>query len=228
MEYGNPSPAIEDYLQGIYSLAGENETVISARIARRMGVTPPTAWAAVQRMSRDGLVLLNDKKTITLTEKGRALAESIVRRHRLSERFLTDVLGFAWADAHVEAHRFEHGISPKIEEGIINLLKNPDTCPHGSPIPGSGYTLPTDAIPLTQVSIDTPVIVTLISEELEEDGELLSYLERGGVMPKRIVEVTEKAGGVVILNVEGMKVPLSQDVAARIRVRPAEPASVQA
>jgi DtxR family Mn-dependent transcriptional regulator len=213
-----PSPAIEDYLQGIYGLTAEGDAVISARLARRMNVTPPTAWAAVQRMARDGLVLLDAKKSISLTPDGRGLAESIVRRHRLAERFLTDVLGFGWADAHIEAHRFEHGISPKIEEGIITLLKNPLTCPHGSPIPGSGYSLPADAVPLSQLRAGDIATITLISEELEEDFEILQYLERGHIMPTRQVKVLEKAGGVIILEVDGAQVPLSTEVAGRIHV----------
>src|SRR3990172_13426950 len=114
-----PSPAIEDYLQAIYSLTGEGETVISARLARRMRVTPPTAWATVRRMVRDGLVTLDAKKVTHLTARGRELAEDIVKRHRLAERFLVDVLGLGWAEAHEEAHRFEHAITPPPEARIF-------------------------------------------------------------------------------------------------------------
>ncbi len=138
MAEGKPSPTVEDYLQAIYSLEGEGETVISARLARRMRVTPPTAWATVQRMVRDGRVELDAKKVVRLTEAGRAAAEDIVRRHRLSERFLTDILGLGWAEAHEEAHRFEHAMSSRLEERILALLGNPTHCPHGSPIPGTG------------------------------------------------------------------------------------------
>ncbi len=100
MSKERPTPTIEDYLQAIYSLRGEGETVISARLARRMRVTPPTAWATVRRMIRDGLVQLDARKVIDLTPRGLEWAENIVRRHRLAERFLTDVLGFSWAEAH--------------------------------------------------------------------------------------------------------------------------------
>ena len=108
------SETIEDYLQTIYSLETEGEKVISARLARWMRVTPPTAWATVQRMHRDGMVDIDDKKNILLTSWGRELAESVARRHRLSERFLCDVLGLGWAEAHEEAHHFEHGLTPVI------------------------------------------------------------------------------------------------------------------
>src|SRR3990172_10760020 len=110
---GRPSTIIEDYLQAIYRVEGEGEVVISARLARRMRVTPPTAWATVRRMARDGLLKLDGKKVIRLTPKGHELAEDIVKRHRLAERFLCDVLGLGWAEAHEEAHRFEHAITPR-------------------------------------------------------------------------------------------------------------------
>src|SRR3990170_7469093 len=133
-----PTAKVDDYLQAIYSLEGEGDTVISARLARRMRVTPPTSWATVRRMHRDGLVSLNTKKVIKLTPKGLELAEDIVRRHRLAERFLVDVMGLGWAEAHEEAHHFEPAITPRLEARIFALARNPTTCPHGSPIPGTG------------------------------------------------------------------------------------------
>lgn len=215
-----PSPAIEDYLQAIYSLLGEGETVISARLARRMRVTPPTAWATVRRMVRDGLATLDAKKVVRLTPKGQEWAESIVRRHRLAERFLTDALGLGWADAHEEAHRFEHGISPRLEERIFALLNNPTTCPHGSPIPGTGVSLAPDLVPLSSLALGDAATVQFVSEELEEDHDLLSYLERGHIMPGQALRVAEIAGGVIILHIDGERIPLGLDVAAKVRVRP--------
>src|SRR2546426_9971576 len=99
---------VEDYLQSIYSLETEGERIISARLSRWMRVTPPTAWATVRRMERDALVKIDDRKTIHLTNRGRQLAEKVARRHRLSERFLNDILSLGWAEAHSEAHHFEH------------------------------------------------------------------------------------------------------------------------
>ena len=121
-----PSAKVEDYLQSIYSLETEGERVISARLARWMRVTPPTAWATVQRMQRDDLVSIDAKKTIRLTKHGRELAEKVARRHRLSERFLSDILGLGWAEAHDEAHHFEHGVTPVIEQRIFALLGQPN------------------------------------------------------------------------------------------------------
>ena len=216
-----PSITIEDYLQAIYSLEGEGDTVISARLARRMRVTPPTAWATVRRMVRDALVKLDEKKVIRLTPKGRELAEDIVKRHRLAERFLCDVLGLGWAEAHEEAHRFEHAITPRLEARIFALAGNPTTCPHGSPIPGTGGKVPKDLVPLSALTAGEEATVQFISEELEEDIDLLRYLERGKVMPGSRVRVLEVAPytGVLILERDGAQVPLGLPVAAKIRVR---------
>jgi len=222
-----PTPTVEDYLQAIYSLEGEGETVISARLARRMRVTPPTAWATVRRMLRDGLVKLDAKKVIRFTPKGHELAEDIVRRHRLAERFLTDVLGFGWADAHEEAHRFEHAMSPRLATRIVELLGNPQTCPHGSPIPGSGAKLAQDLVSLSSLAEGEEAVVEFISEELEEDLELLRYLERGRLMPGRRIRTVEVAAfsGVIVVESDGCQVPLGLPVAAKIRVRPARGAN---
>jgi DtxR family Mn-dependent transcriptional regulator len=215
------STTVEDYLQAIYSLNGEGETVISARLARRMRVTPPTAWATVRRMIRDGLVTLDDHKVIHLTPKGLGLAESIVRRHRLAERFLCDVMGLGWAEAHEEAHVFEHAITPRLEPRIVELAGNPRTCPHGSPIPGSGGKLPDDLMPLASLKAGDHATIEFISEELEEDMELLRYLERGKITPGGRIRITEVApyNGIVTVERDGEPVPLGMAVAAKIRVR---------
>lgn len=217
------SETIEDYLQTIYSLETEGEKVISARLARWMRVTPPTAWATVQRMQRDGLVEVDERKTIHLTQFGRTQAEGVARRHRLSERFLNDVLGLGWAEAHVEAHHFEHGMTSLIEERIFNLLGRPKTCPHGSPIPGSGYTLSPDLRSLDSFAPGETGTIQFISEELEEDMELLKYLERHDLKPGQDVTVQEKVPsiGVMVLRNGREEVSLGLQVAARIRAMPA-------
>jgi DtxR family Mn-dependent transcriptional regulator len=218
-----PSRTIEDYLQTIYSLITEGETVISARLARWMRVTPPTAWATVHRMQRDGLVEIGDKKVITLTPRGLELAEDVARRHRLSERFLVDTLGLGWAEAHEEAHRFEHGVSQRMEERIFELLGRPTTCPHGSPIPGTGATLDPTWVPMERLKLGDKGTVRFISEELEEDLELLHYLERGNVKPGKeftVREMVPSTGVMVIDTGAAENVSLGLAVAAKIRVMP--------
>ena len=225
-----PTTTIEDYLQTIYSLQTEGETVISARLARWMRVTPPTAWATVHRMERDGLVAIDNKKVIRLTRRGLELAENVARRHRLSERFLTDILGLGWAEAHEEAHRFEHGVSPRVEERIFAILNNPKTCPHGSPIPGTGAKLDPNLVPMASLAPGDKATVRFISEELEEDLELLRYLEQGNVKPGREITVQEMvpSTGVVIIDTDGQSVSLGLAVAAKIRVLPSQPAKAGA
>jgi DtxR family Mn-dependent transcriptional regulator len=216
----HPTNTIDDYLQTVYSLETEGEHAISARLARWMSVTPPTAWSTVQRMQRDGLVELDDRKHIHLTPHGRALAENIARRHRLAERFLTDVLGLGWAEAHVQAHQFEHGITRIIEERLFELLGHPTTCPHGSPIPGTGATLDPAWVPLGALDPGTGATVKFISEELEEDSELLNYLDQHDIKPGCAVRVSEKAPatGVVLIETQGGQASLAVATAARIRV----------
>ena len=213
------SPTVEDYLQTIYSLETEGERVISARLARWMKVTPPTAWATVQRMRRGDMVEIDDKKTIRLTEHGRVLAEDVARRHRLSERFLVDVMGLGWADAHTEAHHFEHGVTPIIEREMVRLLNNPTTCPHGSPIPGTGATLDPAWRKLDTFEIDDRAEIRFISEELEEDTELLHYLEHENVRPGQETRIAERSqsNNLLILDIDGKSVPLGLPVASRIR-----------
>jgi len=215
------SPTVKNYLQSIYSLETEGERVISARLARWMRVTSPTAWATVQRMQRDELVSVNGKKTIHLTKRGRQLAEKVARRHRLSERFLSDVLGLGWAEAHDEAHHFEHGVTPVIEDRIFSLLGNPTTCPHGSPIPGTGATLSPDLVPMDTLQVGDGATVEFISEELEEDLELLRYLDRHDVRPGQPITVSEKVAstGLIAIATGRENVSIGLNVAGRIRVR---------
>lgn len=216
-----PTATVEDYLQSMYSLETEGERIISARLARWMRVTPPTAWAHVRRMQRDGLVDIDGKKTIHLTKRGRALAEKVARRHRLSERFLNDILALGWAEAHSEAHHFEHGLTPVIEERIFSLLGNPTTCPHGSPIPGTGAVLSPDLVPMDTLDVGDGATVEFISEELEEDLELLRYLDRHNIRPGAAITIPEKvpSTGLIVIATEKENVSLGLNVAGRIRVR---------
>lgn len=213
------SDTIEDYLQSIYSLETEGERTISARLARWMRVTPPTAWATVQRMHRDGMVEIDEKKTIHLTAKGRQLAESVARRHRLSERFLNDVLGLGWAEAHQEAHQFEHGVTPVIEARMVEILHNPQTCPHGSPIPGSGARLDPSWRPLDAFEPGDRIRIRFISEELEMDLDLLHYLDKHNMRPGQEVIVADKVqtGKMLVLRSGDEEVSIALDVASRIR-----------
>jgi DtxR family Mn-dependent transcriptional regulator len=219
----HPTSTVEDYLLLIYSMEREGEEVIAARLKERKGVSAPTAWATLRRMERDGLVELGRSHRIALTPEGLELAESIMRRHMLAERLLTDILKLDWADVHEEAHRMEHAISPVIERQILQLLGNPTTCPHGNPIPGSNHKPNESVHPLRQVSEGDTVVINNIAEHAEEDAELMHYLERSGLTPGARLHVEEVANAngtitVSLVNEENRQVVVGLTTADLVQV----------
>lgn len=219
--YTKPSPTIEDYLHAVYNMSREGRTVIAARLTEKMGVAAPTAWATVQRMQRDGLVKLSPRKEISLSNAGLEAAESIMRRHRLAECLLVDILGLEWHDAHEEAHRIEHAISPRVEARILEVLGHPTTCPHGNPIPGYDHE-PPPTVTLSSLSEGDEVTMESILEDAEEDRDLLQYLQKNGLVPGarlNVVEVTP-SNATMTVDVDGTHVTVGDPVSAVIRVRP--------
>ena len=212
---------IEDYLGGIYDLAGSGKPVIGARLAMHMGVSAPTVTETLKRIARDGYVRIGPDKEVRLTKKGLALAESIARRHRLLERWITDVLGLDWATAHDEAHRLEHALSPKVEERLAKLLGMPSTCPHGNQIPGMPELPAHKRVPLADASVNQEVIVDRISEEAEADRELLHHLWKNGIRPGarlRVVELAPYVGTISAKLDDGRTVTLGLQAAAKVWV----------
>lgn len=211
-------PAFEEYSETIYELEEDGIDVIQARIAERLEVSRPAVSEMVKRMSNEGLVKL-DRSQISLTKEGRSLATSVVRRHRLAERFMTDVLSLGWADAHQEAGRWEHVISPIVEEAMMKLLDDPTTCPHGNPIPGTDYTRPATARPLSDLQADEDFAVVRIPEELEFQEGQLDYLEGAGLLPGRNGRVLAVSpDGTTTVSVDGVPVGISDFAASRIVV----------
>ncbi len=174
-------PAFEQYCETIFELAEDGVKVIQARIAERIEVSRPAVSEMVRRMEDEGLVAL-DGTEIKLTAAGRSLATTMVRRHRVAERFLTDVLGLSWASAHHEAGKWEHVISPQVETAMLDLMENPTTCPHGNPIPGSDY-IELRMVPLSEVGVGSEFAVARIPEELEFRSGMLEYLEESNLLP---------------------------------------------
>src|SRR6478735_7762761 len=148
---GEHHPAFEEYCECIFELAEDDVAVIQARIADRLQVSRPAVSEMIRRLDVEGLVTTDGSK-IRLTENGAKLAQTVVRRHRLAERFLTDILGLSWALAHHEAGKWEHVMSTEVEDALDRVLGNPTTCPHGNPIPGSKYTEPS-TITLSEVAV---------------------------------------------------------------------------
>jgi DtxR family Mn-dependent transcriptional regulator len=217
-----PSATIEDYLETVYNMLREGQAVIGARLTEKMGVAAPTVWATVQRMQRDGLVKLSPRKEITLSEAGLEAAESIIRRHRLAECLLVDILGLEWHEAHEEAHRIEHAISPRVEARILKVLHHPTTCPHGNPIPGYAQEPPPQTVPLGSLSEGEEATIVNILEDAEEDQELLRYLQKNGLVPSARLKVLEVTpfNATMTVEVEGTPVAVGDPVSAVIRVRP--------
>ena len=217
---GATTASIEDYLEGIYDLTGSGGPVIGARLARHLKVSPPAVTEAVQRMARDGYLRIGPGKHIVLTRRGRTLAEVMARRHRLLERWLTDILGLDWMDAHEEAHRLEHALSPRVEDRLATMLGMPSTCPHGNPIPGMPPRPGTHAFPLDQAREGATVTVERITEEAEADRKLLEHLWRNGVRPETRLTVQEIApwAGTITTVTDGRTVVLGLAAAAKIWV----------
>ena len=215
-------PAFEEYTETIYELAEDDITVIQARIAERLDVSRPAVSEMIRRMEKEGLVAVDHSGVITLTRDGLLLATTIVRRHRLAERFLTDVLGLNWTEAHHEAGRWEHVISPNVETAMLKLLEDPTTCPHGNPIPGSDYIEPDDATVLAEIEAGADFTVLRIPEELEFEPGQLAFLEASGLMPGRVGTVLSIApDGTATVSVDGDPVGVGSSTVSRIVVQAA-------
>jgi DtxR family Mn-dependent transcriptional regulator len=173
----------EEYLEAILEIEEEGTVPIRARLVERLGLSAPAVSETVNRLVDHGYAELLDDRSLRLTEKGRAVATSIVRRHRLAERLLVDVIGLEWEKVHKEADRWEHAISAEVEEKLVLLLGDPATCPHGNPIPGSSHKVEGPAsVPLTQMA-PGPVVVRRISEKAEIDDDAIAFLAGAELIP---------------------------------------------
>jgi DtxR family Mn-dependent transcriptional regulator len=209
-------PAFEEYCEAVYELREDDVDVIQARIAERLGVSRPAVSEMIRRMEQEGLVTLDG--SIVLTATGTRLAERVVRRHRLAERLLTDILGLSWAEAHKEAGKWEHVISDSVELAIDRLLGEPTTCPHGNPIPGSDYHAP-KTVALSTLSVGDPFTVSRIPEELEFAPGLLEFLEEAAIVPGRTGEITASSpDGTTTVKVDGQHIGVGAFASARILV----------
>jgi DtxR family Mn-dependent transcriptional regulator len=214
---GEWHPAAEEYCEAIFELREDDVDVIQARLAERLMVSRPAVSEMVKRLDHDGLIRL-DGNRIDLTAAGRRLAERVVRRHRLAERFLTDLLGLSSADAHREAGKWEHVISADVEDAMVRVLGDPTTCPHGNPIPGSRYEAP-DAIALGDLPVGTTFTVARIPEELEFTTGVLEFLEDADIAPGRTGTITASSpDGTTTVAIEGNHVGIGPFAAARILV----------
>jgi DtxR family Mn-dependent transcriptional regulator len=211
-------------LEAIYALGDEGRDVIAARLAEHLSVSAPTVTEALRRLVKEGYITVSQRREIEFTTEGRVIAEQIVRRHRLTERLLTDLLGVPWYDVHEEASRLEHAISPSVEAKLAALLGEPATCPHGNPIPGSGKPNLETGYYLDAAGEGDELVVERITEQAEQDSRLLEYLHRNGIVPGARVAVANiaQSTGAIELHVGYQIVGISLQAANWIFVQPAE------
>jgi DtxR family Mn-dependent transcriptional regulator len=181
------SSTIEDYLSLIFVLERDNEPVVGVRLAELLHVSPPTVTNTLKRMTRDGLVSMGGEGP-RLTRSGRASARTVTRRHMLTEWMMINRL--PWSRLHQEAHNLEHAISGEAEAALLRELGNPQTCPHGNPLPGAENAV-SAWIPLNEIAVGETVIIRRIHELAEQNIELMDFLENKGIMPGKHALVQE-------------------------------------
>jgi DtxR family Mn-dependent transcriptional regulator len=217
-----PSEVISRYLEAIYYMWSEGEPLRSARLADWLGVSRPTVTIALRRMARDGMARLTRRKEIELTATGMKAAESIVRRHRIMERWLTDALGLDWVTADEEAARLEHAVSEVVERRLYEALGRPQTCPHGNPIPGHSKAAARE-VRLASLEAGDGAALTRVSEVAEREApRLLAYLFERGLVPGRKVKVVEvdDVGRTLRVRAGDGDVTLSHETAGKLWVVP--------
>jgi DtxR family transcriptional regulator, iron-dependent repressor len=206
--------AEEEYLQTLFWLQEAGLPMTGANVARAMQLSPPTVHEMIVRLERDGYIERTPSKTIGFTDSGLEHAEGIVRRHRLIERFLTDILGIPWDEVHEEAERLEHAMSPVLEQRMLAAIGDAKTCPHGHPI-NVGSRI--DGVPLADVEEGASVRVLRFENEAED---LLHYLKASGIEPgmEGRLSARDDGGEVIVETAAGARVAVTRSVAETVSV----------
>lgn len=220
----------EMYLRTILELEEENIVALRARIAERLRHSGPTVSQTIGRMERDGLVIVSNDRHLELTEVGRKRATEVMRKHRLAERLLADVIGLDWAYVHDEACRWEHVMSERVERRLYELLEHPTESPYGNPIPGLEALGGLAGQPLARLDVnllhamdryaaDSRVVVSRLAEPIQVEPELLTQLDEGGIRPGATVSL-ERVGEYISVRVPGIEgaLELPPEVAAHVFV----------
>ncbi|MCC5580136.1 metal-dependent transcriptional regulator [Microtetraspora sp. AC03309] len=221
----------EMYLRTIFELEEEGIVPLRARIAERLQQSGPTVSQTVARMERDGLVKVEGDRHLSMTDLGRTLAIRVMRKHRLAECLLTQVIGLPWEEVHIEACRWEHVMSESVETRLVGLLDNPTTCPHGNPIPGLGELGVDESASVMEERIismidlagprEIPVVVRRISEQVQSDPAVMLKLKQVGIQPGREVTLAASDDGVRVTGdgeADSNLAELPRDVAAHVFV----------
>ena len=219
----------EMYLRTIFELEEEGIVPLRARIAERLHQSGPTVSQTVARMQRDGLLTVEGDRHLELTAEGRSVATRVMRKHRLAERLLVDVIGLDWELVHAEACRWEHVISEAVERRLLTILSDPRESPYGNPIPGLAelgasaeveeFHDGVEPLDSRDLSGGGSVVVRRLSEELQKDEGLMGQMRRAGALPGQVVRVTPGSDGGVLVGSGGESVELPAEVAAHVFVR---------
>jgi DtxR family Mn-dependent transcriptional regulator len=214
--------ATEMYLRTLYELEEEGIRPIRARLVERLHLSAPAVSETVARLEQEGLMRLREDRTVELTSEGRARAVSVMRKHRLAERLLVDVIGLRWDLVHAEACRWEHVISDEVEQRLVDVLHAPTHDAHGNPIPGIGPdSEPSELLSLIDAAAeDEPVIVDRISEHLQADATVIARLYELGLRPGTRL-MAHRENGAVVIDAGGQTSRLNEDAARYVYVRPA-------
>ena len=210
-----------DYLEAIYEMAEEGIPTIQARVAEWMGMSRASVSEHVTRLIRDGLLVANGR-ALGFTPEGEPIARSLVRRHRLAEHFLIRLIGLPWHQAHEEAGRWERVISAQVEERLVDILKDPATCPHGNPIPGSSHSVDySRLVPLQEIPAGGRAVLRRLTEDLELELDVMRFLESSGLMPGASISVNDVGpDGTMNLEVAGASVALGAHLSDNLWVDP--------
>jgi DtxR family Mn-dependent transcriptional regulator len=219
------TPIVEEYLEAIYKLQAGGRPLGTTELGRELKVSAASASQMTDRLVERGLAEKARDRGITLTRKGEKAALELIRKHRISERFLVDVLGMDWKDVHDEACRLEHAISSEVESRMEKMMGNPATCPHGHPIPDRQGHTPEEHV--RKLSVLKRKQSGVIAKVGEEQRSFLEYLATLGMMPGSEVRVEQVApfDGPLLVRVNGASYALGREIAEKIWVKAAEPAA---
>lgn len=212
------TPGIEEYLEALFHLQRKETPISTKELAEHLGIAPASVTEMIKKLANQKLVSYVPYRGVTLTKNGRKAAAALVRRHRLSERFLADMLGVPWEDLHEEACKFEHVISDKVEKKLLEALGNPKACPHGNPIPTTtGEVVEQDVVTLASLKPTEEAVIVKITDE---KPEFLQYLGNLGLLPRVPVRVEGIApfNGPILVRAKGATYALGQEVAREIWV----------
>jgi DtxR family Mn-dependent transcriptional regulator len=219
----------EMYLRTILELEEEGVVPMRARIAERLDQSGPTVSQTVARMERDGLLRVAGDRHLELSEEGRRIATRVMRKHRLAECLLVDVIGLEWEQVHEEACRWEHVMSEAVERRVLDLLHHPTESPYGNPIPGLEELGQTGSDPFLDEGLasltdieptdsGTTVVIRRIGEPIQTDSQLMATLRRAGVRPGAAVSVAHAAAGGILIGSSGESAEISRDTASHVFV----------